>query len=347
MKENSQNRERFLYIDVLNIFACLSVIFMHCNGIVHSYTNTRAWYESMVVETLAYWAVPIFFMISGAMLMDYRNKYDTVQYFKKRILKTVIPFIVWTIISLVFKIFTNFIVVEKSVSYIVGMFTNTTVESVYWFFIPLFMVYLSLPVISLIKDHTKVLIYMVVCAFVIYSVYPTVCVALSIPMNGNFIFPVAGGYMMFSILGYLLFKTELSKKNQIVIYILGFLGICIRYAGTVVLSVKSDTLDTMFWGHLNFPSVFLAIAVFVAAKSIPWERIFFNVQFKKVIMKLSSASYGVYLIHMIVYRSMLLYTGINEASYRWRFIMPFVIYGISVAVVLVIKKIPLVKNIVP
>ncbi len=44
--------------------------FMHCNGIVHFYDNSRAWKESMVVETLCYWAVPVFFMITGATLWN-------------------------------------------------------------------------------------------------------------------------------------------------------------------------------------------------------------------------------------------------------------------------------------
>lgn len=344
MVEVSFRKERVLYIDVLNVLACLCVIFMHCNGIVHNYNDTRIWYESMVIETLAYWAVPIFFMISGAMLMNYRVKYDTVTYFKKRILKTLIPFIAWTILSLIFKIYTNFIVFEKSISYELGMFFNTTVENVYWFFIPLFMVYLSIPVVSLIKENTKVLIYMIVCAFCIYSVYPTVSVIFDIPVNGNFTFPVAGGYLMFSILGYLLFNVEFLNKK--VIYLLGIFGICIRYIGTVYRSSQTGMLDTTFWGYLNFPSVFLATAVFVVAKSISWEKIL-SKKWMKILLKLSSVSYGVYLVHMIVYRSLLLCTGINEISYRWRFVFPFVIYGVSVGIVLIIKKIPVLKNIVP
>ena len=53
-----------LYYDLLNICACLCVIFMHCNGIVHGFSDSRAWKEALIVEVLAYWAVPVFFMIS-------------------------------------------------------------------------------------------------------------------------------------------------------------------------------------------------------------------------------------------------------------------------------------------
>lgn len=79
-----QQKKRLLYIDILNIIACMCVIFMHCNGIAHQYSDTTAWRQSMVIETIAYWAVPVYFMISGATLMDYRDKYLTRVFFKKR-----------------------------------------------------------------------------------------------------------------------------------------------------------------------------------------------------------------------------------------------------------------------
>ena len=186
-------KKRYIYIDVLNIFACLCVIFMHCNGIAHIYSDTRAWKESMAVETLAYWAVPVFFMISGATLLGYRDKYTTGVFFKKRILKTVIPFFIWILINLALKVATGKMEMEGGVRGIVNMFTNTTTEHVYWFFIPLFMVYLSLPVVSVLKDYKKLLVYMTAMAFLIYSVYPVTCTLLKIPINGYIQFPAAGG----------------------------------------------------------------------------------------------------------------------------------------------------------
>lgn len=37
----------------------------------------RAWNTSLIVECLFYFAVPVFVMLSGANLMNYRKKYDT------------------------------------------------------------------------------------------------------------------------------------------------------------------------------------------------------------------------------------------------------------------------------
>ncbi len=38
-----QKKQRLLYIDILNILACLAVISLHHNGLVHSFEDTLAW----------------------------------------------------------------------------------------------------------------------------------------------------------------------------------------------------------------------------------------------------------------------------------------------------------------
>lgn len=47
-------KKRIIYIDVLNIIACICVVAMHCNGIVHTFSYDRAWKTSLIVETVAY-----------------------------------------------------------------------------------------------------------------------------------------------------------------------------------------------------------------------------------------------------------------------------------------------------
>lgn len=58
VKEKHQNR--IIYFDVLNIIACIAVCYLHCNGEVHVFSNSRLWKESLIIEVLCYFAVPIF-----------------------------------------------------------------------------------------------------------------------------------------------------------------------------------------------------------------------------------------------------------------------------------------------
>ena len=87
MEKNKHSEETF-YIYILNVLACIAVISMHHNGKVYAFSNTLGWKQALGVEVLAYWAVPVFYMISGATLMNYRERYSTETFLKKRFLKS-------------------------------------------------------------------------------------------------------------------------------------------------------------------------------------------------------------------------------------------------------------------
>jgi len=50
------------------------VVFFHTNGIVYTYSDTLSWKISVVERCIVYSAIPIFFMLTGAKLMDYRKR---------------------------------------------------------------------------------------------------------------------------------------------------------------------------------------------------------------------------------------------------------------------------------
>lgn len=68
--------KRILYFDLLNIISCIAVIFLHHNVVVHVYEQNPVWAQALVIEVICYWAVPVFLMLSGANLLNYREKYE-------------------------------------------------------------------------------------------------------------------------------------------------------------------------------------------------------------------------------------------------------------------------------
>lgn len=260
---NENKKQYILYFDLLNIAACLCVIFMHCNGAVHTFSNTRLWKESLIVETLAYWAVPIFFMLSGATLFNYRDKYSTEVYFKKRIVKTFVPYILWNLIRILEEVLKgNMDLASLNLFEVVRIILTNGMENVYWFFIPLFMVYLSIPVLSCLRENRKMLFYMAFVGLMTYSILPFIFSLINMPYNSSLYFPITGGYIIFAVLGYLLSTAHFKAIYRYVIYGLGIAGIIIRYGMTYVLSIQHNELNKVSWGYLNIPSVMLAVAVF-------------------------------------------------------------------------------------
>ncbi len=342
-------RKRVLYFDALNIAACFAVLVMHFNGLVHSYAPTVAWAQALVGECISYWAVPVFFMLSGATLMEYRRRYDTATFLKKRVARTVVPFVAWSLIILVWKVVTGQLEPPVGPRSLISMIINTQIIDIYWFFIPLFAIYLCMPVLSCLADgkHDRVLWYAVACAFITSSVLPCLCTLVGITYNASFMFPLLSGYLMFPVLGYLLAKTELTRGMRCGLYAAGIAGFLLRFVSTLVLSSPEAGMYQVFWGPTNFPTVMLAVAVFVLFKQIPWERLFSTSGCVRALATASGASFGIYLTHMVFFYYAGALTGLDGSRLLWRTVMPFVAYAVCLVGTLVMKRIPGVRAIVP
>ena len=97
---------------------------------------------------------------------------------------------------------------------------------------------------------------------------------------------------------------------------------------------------------MQFHSVLLALAVFVFIKEI--TKITFNKNLVGFIRRLSSCSFGIYLIHVFVmYKIELPILNITPENIYWRFIGAFLTYSLCLAIVFSVKKIPYVKSIFP
>lgn len=339
---------QYMYLSILNIVAGICVIFMHCNGIVHSYQNSRAWTEAMFVETIAYWAVPVFFMNSGATLLEYRKRYSTKIFIKKRLLKTGIPFLAWSLINLIWKVACGRIQWKWSLLYLIDLIINCKIENVYWFFIPLFSIYLSIPIISILveEQYQNVLCYMMFLGVMTVSVFPLLCNLLGIQYNSSISFPLTGGYIIYILLGYWLSKMELKKVHRIMIYIFGIFCAILRFSSTVYMSRQTGELYKMFWGYTNLPCVGLAVAVFVFAKYFKWEKIINSEKKKKIVNELSASSFGIYLVHMIIINGFYI-LGVNVWGRAWRVFGALFVYSIGLIIIQIMKKIPFVNKIVP
>lgn len=336
-------KKRVMYFDLLNICAAMCVILLHCNGISHTYSDTIAWKQAMLVETVCYWAVPVFLMLSGANLMGYRDKYSTAEFFKKRFVHTVIPFVAWSLINAALK---GFNLVEIGWQGVMNHLFLSKFENVYWFFIPLFAVYLAMPVLSLLRENRRILWYMVGGAFLLQSTLPALFRYAGLSWNGSLSMLTMGGYLIYPVLGYLLSVTDLTRAQRAGIYLLGIFGAALRYFGTWFLSARDGTLNQTFFSYTEYYAVFLSVAVFVLFKQIFGKSGGGSHSgLQKITRELSGCSFGVYLIHMTVYRALSQVIPVN--CWEWRILVPFLIYAIAVAVTFVLRRIPIVKYIIP
>ena len=341
-----EEKKRWVFIDILNIISCFAVVFVHCNFRSYNFDNTIEWRLSLMVEFLLLYAVPVFIMISGATLLNYRERYDTIHFFKKRISRVVIPFIIWSIIYYILK--------NKNLNIInfTKSFLNGNIEGVFWFFPTIIYLYCLIPIFSLIikeKEHRKVMWAIVIWIFVFQSTLIPICKIMGISFPALFIDAKAQHpYIMFLLLGYLISTSNnIEKRKRILIYILGILAFIFRYVFTVLMSVHNNELvDIFFSKYEYFPNVFQAVAVFVFIKQIDWDRILSD-KTKRFVKKLSSLSFGIYLTHMLAISLLKRIFGLELTDLAYRTIFPIIVYAVCAIGSYIIKKIPVLKKIVP
>lgn len=349
------NKKYILYFDLLNIFACFAVVALHVNGAVHTFAKTRNWVSCMFIEALFYFAVPVFFMLTGATLMNYRKRYGTGTFFKKRLLKTLVPFIIWSIIGICWSVFyTKGMAISdiNTPAKFISAVINCKGMGIYWFFPALFSVYLTIPLFSLVDEDKRIgkkgiFTYLILVYIVLNVLLPFVCRLTGIQWNSALNAVSCGGYTVWILIGYYLANTDIKKSFRISIYILGLLGFFMYFYLTVQNSFKTGRFDKTYAGYMNIPAIFMGTTVFVLFKYGKWNFIEKHEKTVKFVRNLSAASFGVYLIHYYLKDFSIRHFGIDPRSTLYRIVGTFIIYGLSVIIVRVIQKIPVIRKMVP
>ena len=345
-------KEYCITYDIMNIAACIAVIVLHVNGIFWTFSYERYWKTSLIIETAFYWAVPVFFMLTGATLIDYRDRYSTATFFRKRFTRTVAPFIIWSIISVIWAVyFVHYLQPEDISTWQkwINAILNCKGMSIYWFFPPLFAVYLSIPVLSYIPkdDRKKVYGYLIAYGMLSCAILPNVCAQFGVYINGDLRSPLnGGGYLIYPLIGYWITRYPVSRKTRVGIYVLGFAGWLLRLAYTWKTSLAQGSINQTMFGYTNYPGAFLGVSVFVWF----WYRDWSPLSTPKtipIIRKLSSASLGIFLVHFYIMRAIVDYFQIPMQSIVWRIAGVPLIYGVSLCIVLIAKEIPVVKKMFP
>ena len=122
------------YLDILNIIAVFAVVLLHTSDYAFDFVpNDSIWYFSVFIQVLFIWAVPIFFMILGANLLNYRERYDTKTFLKKRAFRVLLPFVTW---SIIWYVWNHFVLgsPDWSLSGFLRGIEQNQIQPIFWFF---------------------------------------------------------------------------------------------------------------------------------------------------------------------------------------------------------------------
>ena len=157
---------------------------------------------------------------------------------------------------------------------------------------------------------------------------------------------VAGGYLWYVIVGYLLAEYELPKSLRNIIIGLAVIGVLMHMIGTNILSRNAGAIVQTYKGYVNVPCILYAIGIFVLFK---WTGSYLmNIKgLNSIVHGLEKYTFSIYLMHWFVMNQILRMFAIDTRSIIYRLGVPIIIIGICVLVAFLLRKIPLVRRIVP
>lgn len=306
-------KNRIVYLDILRVLSIIGVIAIHVAAVKAQDINALgepSWWWSNVLNSITRWAVPVFFMISGALTLDSPHLDNISHFIKSRFLKLGIPFLIWSIIySLIMQIY----ILGNEIHFpeILGILSmNILLDRSYyhlWFVYDIFIIYLISPLLKKIIVHStkKEFEYWLGLWFAA-TILLTLIQSLAGFFGGSEYFyvhilniPFVSGLPGYCILGYYLHHNNLSKRFRIAIYIGALVSVPSTIFGTYFISLSKNMLNESLYSHFAVTTVTVSIAIFIAVKNINWNR-FLTESFQKLLGTMSNATYGIYLIHIIL-----------------------------------------------
>ncbi|MDE1265745.1 acyltransferase [Vibrio aestuarianus] len=93
-------RQRVLFFDLLRCVAAVAVIGIHVLAPYRQQFGDipfEQWLTAITVNSVSRWAVPVFILISGALMLSDRRPFDAKYYVKRRLGKVLLPFLIWSL----------------------------------------------------------------------------------------------------------------------------------------------------------------------------------------------------------------------------------------------------------
>lgn len=333
----------------MNVVSCIAVVFLHTNGCFWTYSTDRYWFTANIIESIFYFAVPCFFMISGATLMNYRDRYPLKTYFSKRVNKTVIPFLIWSIIGIIYRLALGDIKTSDiTTRYLWDGIINTQIINIYWFFPALFGVYLTIPLLAAVSKNLRkeVFLYTIITGFVVNCCVPfALSLKTDLVWNGEMKVQI-GGYILYAIIGYYVYAYDISPRLRKLLYFLSLCGLAAHICGTYCLSVDAGEIVQIYKGYNNVPCVLYSTGLFIWCKYNADHLMSCNA-IKRIVNLINPYTLGVYLMQWFVFTTMIRLFDINTLSIIYRLGAPFIIIPVCILSAWIIRKIPGVRRALP
>lgn len=320
------------YISALRVMATFLVILIHAStGYLNQFSAYAFdWNYANVLNSFSRFCVPLFVMISGALLLP--KKEETTTFYQKRMSKILWPFLFWIVIYLVYYFYryTNFEVLpaQRVLEVCIDKVLHGPSAHL-WFLYMIVGLYLAIPFLRLIvqaaTDRDLILFIILWLASLLlankslYSYVPKIDLTFF------------SGYIGYLVLGYYLSTRQLRIGWPVCLLAFVILGLC-ALGGTWLLSHNAQRFSPALYNYLGINNALMASCLFLAFQKIITQPL------PRWIQAVDLHSFGIYLVHILVLNYL---HPLIELSTAWKIpAASLLTLAISFAIIYILRKVP-------
>lgn len=351
LNKNGEGRDFFL--DVTRFIAILCVIMLHVSvNYIHYQAQTKA--EVLVgtiLNGLTQAGVPLFLMISGALLLNEKKSYTTVQFLKKALEF----FVLGTIWALLYAVFQQIVLPKLLDQPIVKMaFWEALILGAthLWYMYVIVGLYLIMPFLRCFcrKENARLVLYFIALALVFQFLTPILNFLgnliggkdLYLRYVEGFRVSYVLGYTTYFLVGWYIKNIEINVKFKRLIYIVGGIAVIVIVLGEFFGYGKNGLFNNLSIFNFTY-----SVAFFLCMHNV-----FSNKQVKLLtaweFKGFANLAFGVYLIHPAL--MIVIGFALEKLGVAWGllglFFEFFIVVAVSFLLAFVISKIPFVKRLI-
>ena len=323
--ETEATKQRIIYLDFLKVIAIFLMVANHCVDNVTPAERALPWYNlwGSVYNSFTRPAIPLFMMVTGILLLP--TKMDMGSFYKKRLSRVLIPFLVWSVLYNLFPWFTGLLNCDPETIHVFFKWADTSQAfgdalrnilmipfnfSAFavqmWYVYLLIGIYLYIPVFSAWvekSDKRSQRIFLAIWAVSLFVPYLRNYLTENLfgecSWNEFGLFYYFAGFSGYMLLGYHLVKypLQMSKVSK---YALAAIAFAIGYAVTLIgfknataVEGQSEAMVELFFTFCSPNVALMTFAIFLIGKDLRFE----NKRVNRFISQFSICTFGIWMCH--------------------------------------------------
>ncbi len=310
MNEATQS-ERVEYLDILRALSMLSVVFLHTEaGNLWANYGSAVWHVSNVLVAVMNTSVPIFFMISGAMLLDSPKTLELGYTLKRRVPRVLVPFVLWSLIYVAYYLAVSWKMngspdISAAIDRL-KYFPSRPTSGHLWFMYALIPLYILSPLIKKMTDSLdrRLIIYLAAIWVFFSSLLPTLAALLPeayrpfVVLNRSYDLFFLAGYAGYFIIGHYMVKATWRVPRKLLVAVI-VVDTAVISLGTWWKAESTGAYSEAFTIYEGVFTLILTMAIFLLFKDMRADRTLGRVA-GPVLRFIVPLTFGVYLMHRLV-----------------------------------------------